>query len=460
MLAFLKARAIDGVECIDGEVYCRTVLQEGLTGTVEVSHLPRAGEPQCHHPLSVGARAARHRGAHPARVRPRRRRRCDRRASGAGSAAGAADRGAARPARARRLGRIRAGGARRAGPAGDGSGRRASSRTRLVQICGAALPAEQRSRPALQRAFPTAAQVAKADLSSLGMPNARKAALVALAQAALAGPVPVPAAGHDRGNGGAAARDPRHRRMDRALHRAARGARDRRVSRQRHRPVARRRRSAPARGRARRCCRIARRRGGLGGLMPRSICGRRTRPRMVDVLQLLIDRIKTPIGELAIVADEDGALRAVEWTEHDDRMQRSFRLQYGTDGYALKKARNPAGHSAALSAYFARRLDGDRQAEGRDRRHTVPEIGLEGVARDPLRRDNNLCHAGASASAVRRPCAPSATPTATTRSAWWCRVTASSAPNGSLTGYGGGIERKRWLLAHEQGSNITERSRR
>jgi methylated-DNA-[protein]-cysteine S-methyltransferase len=23
--------------------------------------------------------------------------------------------------------------------------------------------------------------------------------------------------------------------------------------------------------------------------------------------------------------------------------------------------------------------------------------------------------------------------------------------NGSLTGYGGGIERKRWLLAHEQG---------
>ena len=40
---------------------------------------------------------------------------------------------------------------------------------------------------------------------------------------------------------------------------------------------------------------------------------------MAKPLALLIDRIKTPIGELGIVADEDGKLRAVEWTEHDSR---------------------------------------------------------------------------------------------------------------------------------------------
>ena len=57
--------------------------------------------------------------------------------------------------------------------------------SRLTQICGTALPAAQRSRPSLRLAFPTAAQVAAADLSALGMPNARKEALVALAQAAL-----------------------------------------------------------------------------------------------------------------------------------------------------------------------------------------------------------------------------------------------------------------------------------
>jgi AraC family transcriptional regulator of adaptative response / DNA-3-methyladenine glycosylase II len=50
------------------------------------------------------------------------------------------------------------------------------------------MPAEQRSHAALGFAFPTASQVAAADLSSLGMPNARKAALAALAAAALADP--------------------------------------------------------------------------------------------------------------------------------------------------------------------------------------------------------------------------------------------------------------------------------
>jgi AraC family transcriptional regulator of adaptative response / DNA-3-methyladenine glycosylase II len=56
----------------------------------------------------------------------------------------------------------------------------------LVRLCGTAVPAEQRSHAALMFAFPTAAQVAAADLAALGMPNARKAALVALAEAALA----------------------------------------------------------------------------------------------------------------------------------------------------------------------------------------------------------------------------------------------------------------------------------
>ena len=40
MLAFLRARAIAGVEWIDGERYCRTFSQDGELGTVEISHLP------------------------------------------------------------------------------------------------------------------------------------------------------------------------------------------------------------------------------------------------------------------------------------------------------------------------------------------------------------------------------------------------------------------------------------
>src|SRR5262249_33279467 len=40
MLAFLRARAVDGVERVEGDVYRRTVLQDGALGTVEVAHLP------------------------------------------------------------------------------------------------------------------------------------------------------------------------------------------------------------------------------------------------------------------------------------------------------------------------------------------------------------------------------------------------------------------------------------
>jgi AraC family transcriptional regulator of adaptative response / DNA-3-methyladenine glycosylase II len=60
--------------------------------------------------------------------------------------------------------------------------------SRLTQICGTALPAAHGNRPALRLAFPTAEQVAAADLSTLGMPNARKETLVALARAALQDP--------------------------------------------------------------------------------------------------------------------------------------------------------------------------------------------------------------------------------------------------------------------------------
>jgi AraC family transcriptional regulator of adaptative response / DNA-3-methyladenine glycosylase II len=57
----------------------------------------------------------------------------------------------------------------------------------LVQACGGTVP-DGRRAAGLARVFPGAAQVARADLSGLGMPGARRATLVALAEAALAEP--------------------------------------------------------------------------------------------------------------------------------------------------------------------------------------------------------------------------------------------------------------------------------
>jgi AraC family transcriptional regulator of adaptative response / DNA-3-methyladenine glycosylase II len=59
---------------------------------------------------------------------------------------------------------------------------------RLVALCGEALPPADRSHPGLTHAFPGPARFAAAALAGLGMPSARRDALVALAGAAIAEP--------------------------------------------------------------------------------------------------------------------------------------------------------------------------------------------------------------------------------------------------------------------------------
>ena len=64
---------------------------------------------------------------------------------------------------------------------------------------------------------------------------------------------------------------------------------------------------------------------------------------MAEHLELLIDRVATPIGELLVVADRDGNLRALDWTDHEARMRRLLDRHYGKDGYTLAPARDPGG---------------------------------------------------------------------------------------------------------------------
>ena len=169
---------------------------------------------------------------------------------------------------------------------------------------------------------------------------------------------------------------------------------------------------------------------------------------MAEAIQFLTDRIKTPIGDLDIVADEDGRLRAVEWTDHADRMHRSLRIQYGQ--YELKSARNPAGLSAALRAYFG----GDVTAIDRLKAATGGTAFQKSVwkALRAIPCSETITYA-LLAERVGRPTAVRAVGHANGDNPISVVVPCHRVigTNGSLTGYGGGIERKRWLLAHEQG---------
>ncbi len=169
---------------------------------------------------------------------------------------------------------------------------------------------------------------------------------------------------------------------------------------------------------------------------------------MGEILHLSIDRIDTPIGEMLIVADHDGNLRAIDWTDHEARMRRLLRLHYGEDGCRLEPARNPSGLTNAISSYFAGELTAI---------DTLP-VKTTGTAfqRDVWRALREIpCGSTLSyaklAERIGRPSAVRAVGMANGSNPIGVVVPCHRVigANGSLTGYGGGMERKRWLLEHE-----------
>jgi len=188
MLAHLEARAIEGLESVDDGVYRRTLLHEGQPGVVEVAHAPARAS------LVVTAQLPTVQGlpALLARVR---------RVFDVGADVEAIGRHLSQDPLLAPLVATRPG--LRAPGAWDGfelavravlgqqvtvtAARRLASQ--LVTSCGVELPESSRAHTALRRAFPTAERVACADLSALGMPGSRRAALKALADAAVADPL-------------------------------------------------------------------------------------------------------------------------------------------------------------------------------------------------------------------------------------------------------------------------------
>jgi methylated-DNA-[protein]-cysteine S-methyltransferase len=169
---------------------------------------------------------------------------------------------------------------------------------------------------------------------------------------------------------------------------------------------------------------------------------------MKDVLELWIDRIDTPIGEMILVADRDGNLRAADWTDHEERMRKLLRRHYGRDGFTLTPARNPSGLSDSIRSYFA----GDLTAID-----LLPvQTGGTPFQREVWRALRKItCGATISyaklAERIGRPGAVRAVGLANGSNPVGIVVPCHRVigANGSLTGYGGGMERKRWLLEHE-----------
>ena len=94
--------------------------------------------------------------------------------------------------------------------------------------------------------------------------------------------------------------------------------------------------------------------------------------RAFEPLDLKFDRLATPVGELLILADGEGRLRTIDWTDHEARMRQLLDRYYGK-GSLLDVARARSGRADEGDAVvLQRRHRSHRPATGRDHRHAVP----------------------------------------------------------------------------------------
>jgi methylated-DNA-[protein]-cysteine S-methyltransferase len=165
---------------------------------------------------------------------------------------------------------------------------------------------------------------------------------------------------------------------------------------------------------------------------------------------LFLDHVPSPIGTLLIVHDPDARLRALDFEDHESRMRRLLRLHYGQDrgNFVVKDGGVPKLIKKALAAYFAGDLtavDPIDVATGGTCFQREVWAALRQIA------PGTTLSYGALAKKIGRPKAGRAVGLANGANPIAIVVPCHRVigTDGSLTGYGGGMDRKRWLLNHE-----------
>ena len=161
-----------------------------------------------------------------------------------------------------------------------------------------------------------------------------------------------------------------------------------------------------------------------------------------------LERFNTPTGRMLVVNDDQGQLRFIDWEDHEARMQRLLARYYRKTQVVLREVRRASAARRALDAYFAgelRAIDALRtQTTGTDFQRAV----WQALRRIPT---GHTLSYGLLAAKIGRPAAVRAVGLANGANPIAIVVPCHRVigANSSLTGYGGGIERKRWLLEHE-----------
>ena len=163
--------------------------------------------------------------------------------------------------------------------------------------------------------------------------------------------------------------------------------------------------------------------------------------------RLSLDRLPSPLGEILLVTDEAGRVRAIDFHDYAPRIRRLLGLHYGDlspeDGAA------PATVRKALSDYFDGQLDALSAIPWATGGTAFQRAVWTALTDVPA---GTTCAYSALAARIGKPAAVRAVGAANGANPIAIVVPCHRliGANGALTGYAGGLERKRWLLAHER----------
>src|SRR4051794_15309704 len=157
-----------------------------------------------------------------------------------------------------------------------------------------------------------------------------------------------------------------------------------------------------------------------------------------------LERFGTPTGRMLLVTDDQSRLRFLDWEDHEARMQGLLARYYRKTNVVLRELTRKSGARRALEAYFAGELEAIAQlatnSPGTEFQREVWHA-LRGIP------TGQTLSYGALAANIGRPAAVRAVGLANGANPIAIVVPCHRVigANATLTGYGGGLDRKRWL---------------
>ena len=166
-------------------------------------------------------------------------------------------------------------------------------------------------------------------------------------------------------------------------------------------------------------------------------------------MKLWRDRLASPIGTILLVSDGE-ALRALDFEECEARMCVLLRRQYGD--FALGDGAGDDGAKRHLGDYFAGELEAPERIAVRTEGSAFQRRVWAALREIPPGETRSY---GQIATAIGTPTATRAVGLANGANPVAIVVPCHRVigADGSLTGYGGGLSRKSWLLRHERAAH-------